>query len=71
MFIEPAVDHAPAASVTDSRRSTVRPTWIAARPGPDLAAHGWTETEYVVRGMASSYVGDLPAGRALGARRLG
>jgi hypothetical protein len=38
---------------------------VAARPGPDLAAHGWTETEYVVRGTAPSYAGDLPAdGRA-------
>ena len=34
---------------------------MAARPGPDLAAHGWTETEYVVRGTARSYAGDLPA----------
>jgi hypothetical protein len=34
---------------------------IAARPGPDLAALGWTETEYVVRGTAPSYAGDLPA----------
>ncbi|GAB3264409.1 alpha/beta hydrolase domain-containing protein [Nocardioides dilutus] len=34
---------------------------VAARPGPDLAAHGWTETEYVVRGRAVSYRGDLPS----------
>jgi Alpha/beta hydrolase domain len=34
---------------------------VAARPGPDLAAHGWTETEYVVRGTAASFRGEQPA----------
>jgi hypothetical protein len=33
---------------------------VAARPGPDLAAHGWAETEYVVRGTARSYAGATP-----------
>lgn len=33
---------------------------MAARPGPDLAAHGYTETEYVVRGSAASYTGEQP-----------
>lgn len=30
---------------------------MSARPGPDLAAHGYAETEYVVRGIAPSYAG--------------
>jgi len=34
---------------------------VSARPGPDLAAHGYAETEYVVRGTASSYRGATPA----------
>lgn len=34
---------------------------MAARPGPDLAAHGYAETEYVARGRAVSYRGDTPA----------
>ena len=29
---------------------------MSARPGPDLAAAGWQETEYAVRGTATSYV---------------
>lgn len=33
---------------------------MSARPGPDLAACGYAETEYVVRGTAVSYRGDLP-----------
>ena len=31
---------------------------MAARPGPDLAAAGYTETEYAVSGTASSYAAD-------------
>lgn len=34
---------------------------MSARPGPDLAMHGYTETEYVVRGTAVSYAGHDPA----------
>lgn len=37
---------------------------MSARPGPDLAATGWCESEYAVRGRASSYgadTADLPA----------
>ncbi len=34
---------------------------MAARPGPDLAAHGYVETEHVVRGTAVSYAGEQPA----------
>ena len=33
---------------------------VSARPGPDLAAHGYAETEYVVRGTAASYAGEQP-----------
>lgn len=35
-------------------------TLMAARPGPDLAEHGYAETEYVVRGRAPSYRGSTP-----------
>lgn len=33
---------------------------VSARPGPDLAAHGYAEKEYVVRGTAPSYAGATP-----------
>ena len=33
---------------------------ISARPGPDLAAAGYSEAEYVVRGTAPSYAGEIP-----------
>ena len=42
---------------------------MAARPGPDLAAHGYAETEYVVRGRAASYRGETPDRRSVGPRR--
>ncbi len=36
---------------------------MSARPGPDLAAAGYTETEYAVSGTAPSYAaGELPTG---------
>jgi hypothetical protein len=39
-------------------------TLLAARPGPELAAAGYTDSEYVVRGTAPSYAGELtPDGR--------
>jgi hypothetical protein len=47
--------------VTDFQALDGPSSLVAARPGPDLAAHGWTETEYVVRGTAPSYSGELPA----------
>jgi hypothetical protein len=34
---------------------------VDARPGPDLAAHGYAETEHVVVGRAHSYRGETPA----------
>ena len=34
---------------------------ISARPGPDLATHGYTEPEYVVPGAARSSIGERPA----------
>jgi hypothetical protein len=34
---------------------------LSARPGPDLAANGFEEKEYVARGTAVSYAGDEPA----------
>jgi hypothetical protein len=34
---------------------------LSARPGPDLAASGYVEREYVVRGTAISYAGHQPA----------
>ncbi len=38
------------------------PALMSARPGPDLAAAGYTETEYAVSGTAPSYTADeLPA----------
>jgi hypothetical protein len=37
---------------------------LSARPGPDLAAAGYVEREYVARGTARSYAGHQPAGFA-------
>jgi hypothetical protein len=37
---------------------------LSARPGPDLAAAGYVEREYVARGTAVSYAGHEPAGFA-------
>jgi hypothetical protein len=37
---------------------------LSARPGPDLAAAGYVEREYVARGTATSYAGHEPAGFA-------
>jgi Alpha/beta hydrolase domain len=34
---------------------------LSARPGPDLAEHGYVEREYVARGIADSYAGHQPA----------
>src|SRR5689334_20308576 len=34
---------------------------LSARPGPDLAAAGYAEREYVARGTATSYAGHPPA----------
>src|SRR5689334_5727841 len=34
---------------------------LSARPGPDLAAAGYAEREYVARGTATSYAGHDPA----------
>src|SRR3954452_969357 len=34
---------------------------VSARPGPDLAALGWFDEEYVARGTACRYTGDLPS----------
>jgi hypothetical protein len=37
---------------------------LSARPGPDLAAHGYAEREYVARGTAVSFAGHEPAAYA-------
>src|SRR3954452_23226266 len=34
---------------------------VSARPGPELAALGWADEEYVARGTACRYTGDLPS----------
>ena len=55
VFIEPAVGHASpdgrASSDVEALDGPSEPR-SSARPGPDLAAHGYAETEYVVRGTA-------------------
>ncbi|MFA6300593.1 MAG: alpha/beta hydrolase domain-containing protein, partial [Nocardioides sp.] len=59
---------APRGGAVLTARATLRPLppgdcgIVSARPGPDLAAAGYTETEYVASGTAVSYTADdLPA----------
>ena len=63
MFIEPRLGHAPKGpSVPSAFTALDGPSGlVSARPGPDLAAHGWTETEYVVRGTGRGVRREQPS----------